>query len=210
MASYINVCKDSSIAHHQTCKLHNDTKILKCSGTLRRGGVCNNNAKGPSTPGVMPTCKIHRHQLKVPAICKALVACGFECGQLFEWKPHRFQLCSSHFEDSKTCYFLKIPIELRCRVYQFLLPDRAIPARFGRSVCLGTDWKPVCTAILCVNHQIHEEATTLLYSTRIFTIEVSENTLIMCNIIDKLHCVRYYSYHIHYRQEQIQLMYLDQ
>jgi hypothetical protein len=209
MANYINVCSASSIAHHQTCKLHNDRGTIKCSGTLKRGGVCNNNAKGPLTPGIMPTCKIHRHQLKVFAICQAPVACGFECGRLFEWKPHGFQLCSSHFEDSMTCYFLKIPVELRCRIYQILLPDRAIPARFGSSVFLRTDWRQVYTAIFRVNHQIHDEATAFLYGTRIFTIEVSENTLIMCNIPDKLQCVRYYSYHIYYRQEQIQLMYLD-
>ncbi|KFY00404.1 hypothetical protein V490_01366 [Pseudogymnoascus sp. VKM F-3557] len=191
MANYINVCGAFSIAQHHTCKLHNDREIIKCSGILKRGGVCSNNAKGPSTPGILPTCKIHRHQLKVSAICKAPVACGFECGRLFEWKPHGFQLCSSHFEDSVTCYFLKIPVELRCRIYQFLLPDRAVPARFGSTVYLGSDWKPADTAIFCVNHQLHEEATALLYGTRTFTIEVSENNLIMCNILDKIHCPQF-------------------
>ena len=157
----------------------------------------------------MPTCKIHRHQLKVSAFCKALAACGYECGRLFEWKPHGFQLCSGHFEDNMACYFFEIPVEIRCRVYRFLLPDRAIPARFRSSEYLRTDRRKVHTAILCVNHQIHEEATEFLYRTRTFNIEVSENTLIMCNLPDKLQCVRYCSYHIYYVQEQIQLMYLD-
>ncbi|KFY32378.1 hypothetical protein V493_00262 [Pseudogymnoascus sp. VKM F-4281 (FW-2241)] len=84
-----------------------------------------------------------------------------------------------------TCYFLKIPVELRCLIYQLLLPDRAIPARFG------ANWKQFYTAIFYVNHQIHEEATAFLYGTRMFTIEVSEDTLIMCNILDKLQCPQF-------------------
>jgi hypothetical protein len=175
----------SARAHRRTCKLHDDKKMIKCSGTLRRGGNCSNNAKGPLAPGVMPTCKIHQDQLKVPAWCKASLPCGFECGRLFEWKPHGFQLCPSHFEDSMTCYILKIPIELRCRVYRFLLPDRAIPARFVSSVYLTTNWGRVYMAILRVNHQIYEEAADFLYRTRVFSVEVSENTLTMCNLPDR-------------------------
>jgi hypothetical protein len=50
---------------------------------------------------------------------------------------------------------------------------------------LTTDLGKVYTAILRVNHQIHEEAANFLYCTRVFTIEVSENTLSMCNLPNK-------------------------
>lgn len=180
MANYSNVC--AAISHIHTCNLHDDERITKCSGTLRRGGICTNNAKRPPAAGVMPTCKIHRRQLKVSAWCTASLPCGYECGRLFEWKPHGFHLCPSHLEDSTTCYFSNIPIEIRCRIYRFLLPDRAIPARFASSVYLTTDWGRVYTAILRVNRQIHEEAANFLYRTRLFSVEVSENTMIMCNL----------------------------
>lgn len=212
MANDIKVCGASAMPRHQTCELHNDERKTKCSGTLRRGGICTNKAKGPSAPGVMPTCYIHRDQLKVPTWCKALLPCGFECGRLLEWKPHGFQLCPSHLEDSMACYFFKIPIEIRCRIYRFLLPDGAIPARFKNSRHLTTDWGQVYTAILCVNHQIHEEAANLLYCARVFTIEVSENTLSMCNLPNKcVEYVRHGSPQCGYAlQDQLQLMPLDQ
>ena len=79
-----------------------------------------------------------------------------------------------------TCYLLKIPIEMRLRIYRFLLPDRPIPARCGYS-SLTSDGGGVYTAILCVNHQTHDEAAGLLYSTRAFTIELSGDGLSMCN-----------------------------
>jgi hypothetical protein len=79
------------------------------------------------------------------------------------------------------CYFLKIPTETRLRIYRFLLPDRPIPARYVNSRNLTTDGERVYTAILRVNHQIHDEAASILYGTSVFTIELSGNCLSMCN-----------------------------
>lgn len=182
MANDIKIGSASAMVHHQTCRLHNDERTGKCFGTLKGGGTCAYKATGSSAPGKMPTCKIHRHQLKSPAWCKAPLPCGFECGRLFEWKPHGFRLCPRHLEDSMTCHFFEIPIEIRCRVYQYLLPDKAIPSRFVTFRCLTTDGRQVNTAILRVNHQVHEEAATLLYCTRVFAIEVSDNNLSMCDL----------------------------
>jgi hypothetical protein len=186
MTNDIKVCGASAMTHRQACRLHDDERIGKCSGTLKGGRPCAYKATGPSAPGVMPTCKIHRHQLKVPAWCKAPLLCGFECGRLFEWKPHGFQLCPRHLENSMTCHFLKIPIEIRCRVYQYLLPDRVIPARcMTPPRVMTSNYLRTDMAILRVNHQIYEEATNLLYCTRLFTIEVSDNALSMCNLANE-------------------------
>lgn len=185
MAKDIRVHSASAIMHRQTCMLHDNERTTMCSGTLRKGGNCANKATSPQVPGMMPTCKIHRGQLKVSGWCRAPLPCGFECGRLFELKPHGFQLCPGHSEYPMTCYFLKIPMELRFRVYRFLLPDRPIPARYRCSCELTTDNDGVYTAILRVNHQIHDEAAYLLYSTRVFTIELFQNRLSMCNSANK-------------------------
>ena len=79
-----------------------------------------------------------------------------------------------------TCYFLKIPIEMRLRIYQFLLPDRPVPARYEKS-SLASDGGGVHMPILCVNRQIHDEAARFLYRTRGFSIELFEDWLSMCN-----------------------------
>jgi hypothetical protein len=185
MAKDIRVHSASAIVHRQTCMLHDNERTTMCSGTLRKGGNCVNKATSPRVPGMMPTCKIHQDQLKMSGWCRAPLPCGFECGRLFEWKPHGFQLCPGHSEYPMTCYFLKIPMELRLRVYRFLLPDRPIPAGFKYSSDLTTDDDGVYTAILRVNHQIHDEAAYLLYSTRVFTIELFRNRLSMCNSANK-------------------------
>jgi len=154
-----------------------------CSGMLRKGGKCTKRAIDNPDSGMMPTCKIHREQLKVSGWCRALLPCGFECGRRFEWKPHGFQLCPTHRDNITTCRFLKIPQEMRVRVYQFLLPNKHIPARYAGSNRLRTDGQKVYTAILRVNRQIHDEAAALLYSTRVFSIELCGTGLSMCNTL---------------------------
>jgi hypothetical protein len=181
MAESFRVYGTSAVTHR--CVLHDDERIKVCSGTLKKGGNCANRAADASTPGMMPTCRIHRDQLKVSGWCRALLPCGFECGRIFEWKPHGFQRCPGHRKTLTTCYFLNMPKEMRLRVYQFLLPDGPIPAQYRNSRDLTTDGEGVCTAILRVNKLIHAEAADLLYSTRLFTIELSGNGLRMCNSV---------------------------
>ena len=169
------------MAHSQACLLHNDKQPIQCSGTLRKGGDCLNRAYGSFAPGMLPMCRIHRRQQKRKGRCRAPLHCGFECGRLCEWKLHGTELCLEHREHRITCYFLKIPVEMRLRIYQLLLPDRPIPARYEKS-SLASDGGGVYTAILCVNQQIHDEAAGLLYQTRVFSIELHGDWLSMCNL----------------------------
>jgi hypothetical protein len=209
MAKDTRVYGASAITHR--CVLHDDERMSVCSGTLRKGGNCVNKATNTSVSGMMPTCRIHRDQLKVSGWCRAPLPCGFECGRLFEWKPHGFQLCPGHRKDLTTCYFLTIPKEMRLRVYQFLLPDRRIPAQYGNSRALTTDGEGVYTAILRVNKLIHDEAADLLYSTRVFTIQLSGNGLKMCNSASSFVPYKFPDHGNHALQDyQMQLMLLEQ
>jgi hypothetical protein len=183
-----------AMAHLQICTLHGTKRRRKCRGTTRRGGICQNKATWATLPGFMPTCKIHQLQLKKSTWCKAPLACGFNCGELLEWEPHGFNLCPQHREDLSVSYLLDIPVEIRCRIYRLLLPDKDVPAQFCTSTSLTTHGGLVYTAILRVNRQIHEEATGLLYSTNVFEVSVSEDSLSMCNRrYDRLQYVRYHS-----------------
>jgi hypothetical protein len=81
------------------------------------------------------------------------------------------------------CHFLKIPTELRFRIYSFLLPDRLVPARFSSSEDLRWDNQGCYPQILRLNHQIHDEAASVLYGQTTFEIEVSGGTnIFMCNM----------------------------
>lgn len=168
--------------HLQNCHLHDLETRTKCSGRLRKGGSCSHKAMSPSIPYRMPTCKVHQDQVKAITWCRVMLPCGYECKRIFQWEPHQFRICSYH-SSQKACYFFKIPIEIRLRIYEYLLPGRDIPAKhdwasFGRG-----DGDKLFGSILRVNRQIHDEAVDVLYGSRLFHVEVDGDSLSMCNIV---------------------------
>ena len=129
----------------------------------------------------MPTCKIHRDQVKTAGRCRALLPCGFVCGRLYEWTPHGFQLCPTHRKDEKTCHFLRIPVEVRYYVYRYLLPNSPVSARhhlFSRRN--GSDGERLYTEILQVNKLLHDEAAHILYGRTAFEIVLDTQGLKSC------------------------------
>jgi len=171
--------------HFQSCPLHDQAQMTKCSGRLKKGGSCSNKAIGPPILGTLPTCKVHRDQMKMMAWCQSPLPCGFQCRRLYEWEPHGIQLCSEH-NHLRPCYFLKIPTELRLRIYQYLLPEKDIWAQnlYYNQPKPYPPWDgyKLFLDILFVNHQIHDEAIGVLYGTRFFNIDFDGTNLTMCNM----------------------------
>ncbi|QDS74737.1 hypothetical protein FKW77_000977 [Venturia effusa] len=166
-----------------------------CWGRLKGGRRCWNRTRamsGDSTTStieqdrrpMLPTCKTHTKQQITAGICQARLLCGGNCNAKFRWEPHGFSSCSMHAKTAGVmpCYLLKIPTELRCRIFSFLLPDQSVPARFSSSSMLRSDSEPCYPQILRVNHQIYEESAVVLYAQNTFEIEISGGaTITMCN-----------------------------
>ncbi|PMD36890.1 hypothetical protein L207DRAFT_586577 [Hyaloscypha variabilis F] len=171
-------------SHLLNCPLHDNERTKTCYGYSKKGNACVNKAIEPPVPGTLPMCKVHRTQLKVATLCRARLPCGYECGQPCEWRTHMFQMCPDHLDIPMSCYFLKIPMEMRLRIYGLLLPDARIPARLTGAFPLRASGERCYMEVLRVNRQIHDEATGLLYGTGIFNIEISANGLAMCNRAD--------------------------
>ncbi|KAF2423087.1 hypothetical protein EJ08DRAFT_664562 [Tothia fuscella] len=130
----------------------------------------------------LPTCKTHQLPALKSVACTAQLECGYPCGQLLKWKEHGFPLCADHEDFPKECYFFKIPTEIRCRIYEFLLPDKSIPARVGDSFTgLRADYSQSTTRFLGTCHQIHNEAVDTLYNKSTFAIAISNSSNQMCN-----------------------------
>ncbi|PVH75860.1 hypothetical protein DL98DRAFT_518339 [Cadophora sp. DSE1049] len=70
---------------------------------------------------------------------------------------------------------MKIPIELRQRIFGYLLPIKPIPARKPER-----STPPVWLEILRTSRQIHEEGIQLFYGTGSFVIEICKDGLSMC------------------------------
>lgn len=176
----------AAIAHLKHCTLHNDEALKICSGRNKRGGVCLNRASGTRVAHLMPTCKKHREQPRLATPCREVLPCGFECGAVFQYKPHDFRLCYRH-QSHQSCYFLELPTEVRMNIYDFLIPGSFVPARFVRHGPSLNDprdskvFQGVSMAILRVNSMIHDEVARQLYGRKTFEIQISRNVLTMCN-----------------------------
>ncbi|KUJ07898.1 uncharacterized protein LY89DRAFT_691564 [Mollisia scopiformis] len=203
---------NTPIDHLQSCRLHDDAGLKICYGTLRRNKTSQCIKKAASfQPPMMPTCRLHQDQFKRAAYCKVPLACGIDCGRICQWIPHSFQRCAAHTNHAMPCYFLKIPLELRNRIYDLLLPNKTIPSSYGHTN-RRTDNEKTHMSILRVNQQIHDETSRLLYSSNTFTIQVSEHGLRMCNSASEQQLpLPHYGNHGHALQDyQMQLMLLDQ
>ncbi|CZR68680.1 uncharacterized protein PAC_18579 [Phialocephala subalpina] len=164
------------MAHLLSCRLHDEDGPAICSGYLRRSRTfhCTKKAIISPEPNMMPTCRLHRGQLKRSSLCQ-------------------------------------IPIELRVRIYGYLLPDRDIPAQYhSYELRSDADRSSICMGLLRVNRQIHDEAVGLLYGCRTFTIQLmSAAGLGMCNF--RQHIPNQHPGGNHVLQDyQMQLMLLEQ
>ncbi|CAG8975731.1 hypothetical protein HYALB_00011202 [Hymenoscyphus albidus] len=172
--------------HLKHCRLHDDESLKACSGRNKRGGVCLNRASGARMAHLMPTCNKHHNQPRMATSCQEVLSCGFTCGAVFDYKHHDFRLCHRH-RSPQSCYLLKVPIEVRMTIYEFLIPESFVPARFmgsslsdryltGRKVFRGTNM-----AILRVNSLIHDEVANHIYGRMTFEIHITRKFLAICN-----------------------------
>ncbi|KAH7357292.1 hypothetical protein BKA65DRAFT_224957 [Rhexocercosporidium sp. MPI-PUGE-AT-0058] len=166
-----------SIPHERTCSMHKDERIKVCWGRLKKGQPCTNKAVPSGNLDEVPTCGVHRRLTRKSASCVATLSCGFQCKKTCLFRVHGFQLCSLHEDNSTACYFMKIPIELRQRIYGYLLPAKPIQARKSERGSVHLVW----LEILRANRQIHEEGIQLLYGTGSFVIEICKDGLSMCH-----------------------------
>ncbi|KAH7407110.1 hypothetical protein BKA64DRAFT_407235 [Cadophora sp. MPI-SDFR-AT-0126] len=169
------VQRPDHVPHLQTCPMHRDDAMRVCWGKLKNGDPCTNKAVRPVSLDEVPTCGVHRRLARKSSICTFKLSCGVQCGRTCVFKVHGFQLCPLHQDASTACYLMKIPIELRQRIFNYLLPTKPIPARKPK----GSP-PPVWLEILSTSRQIHEECIQLLYGTGSFVIEICKDGLSMC------------------------------
>ncbi|EPE32463.1 hypothetical protein GLAREA_07596 [Glarea lozoyensis ATCC 20868] len=166
----------AAVHSRKSCPFHDEISLKSCSGLQKKGGPCIVKAVERMNDG-LPTCKRHREQVRIATVCNAPMPCGFPCGALVEKRPHAYQLCYRHWSYGP-CYFLQLPLELRCRIYDLLFPNSLVSARFQNLPGASERTFP---SILRANRQIHSEAAYTLYGRRTFVIEISRFTFTMCN-----------------------------
>lgn len=101
---------------------------------------------------------------------------GSASGQTTSRGTDRSEILSGVRRDSaSTCGFLRLPLELRQQIYGYVLPytfgDRS---RFPEETC----WRRGNTTILATNHQIHSEASAVLYGSNRFHVVVEYDRVV--------------------------------
>jgi hypothetical protein len=171
--------KRQRIKHSHVCDVHqlpSSKPAVRCFGKWSRmgpykGARCERTV-ATFVDGQLPVCSQHRAQVMKMMRCEAILECGFLCNEIVPWKPHGYPLCEAHLSQGK-CYFLELPVEIRLMIYQYLIPDKPVPARWVGTRILREDSTPVTTAILRVNKTIHEEVADLFYGQSTFDIDVT-------------------------------------
>ena len=122
--------------------------------------------------GQLPVCARHRAQVNKMIRCESILECGMPCNEITPWKVHGHLLCEAHWLKGK-CYVMELPVEIRLIIYQYLIPDQPVQARWFGTRSLRQDHTLVSAAIFRVNKTIHEEVADLFYGKTSFHIDVT-------------------------------------
>lgn len=192
--------KRPRIQHSHICDIHeppSSNPAVRCFGKRSRMGPhkgtrCERMV-ATIVEGELPVCAQHRTQVIKMTRCEALLECGFSCNDIVPWKPYGYPLCEAHWSKGN-CYFLELPVEIRLLIYQYLIPDKPVPARRSGQQLLIMNRNPVYTAIFRANKTIHEEVADLFYGHTTFNIDVTNEqesnrtgipNISMCNAKDE-------------------------
>ena len=171
--------QDSHICHfHQPPSVKSAVRCFGKRSSMgqhkgqHKGTRCERMVATCHVDGQLPVCAQHRAQIIRSIRCEALLECGYPCNQIVPWKPHGYPLCEVHWSKGK-CYFSEAPVEIRLLIYQYLIPDQPVQARWFGTRDLRQDGTPVSTAIFRLNKTIHEEFADLFYGQTAFEIDVT-------------------------------------
>lgn len=141
--------------------------------------------------------------------CEAILECKFPCNEIVPLRPHGYNLCEAHLSHGK-CWFLALPVEIRLMIYQYLMPDKPVPARRSGMRMFRDDLAPVSTAIFRVNKIIHEEVADLFYGQTTFDIDVTNERQRNATTVHGIYMCRAKDDSVLIADYQLQLMLLEQ
>jgi hypothetical protein len=173
--------KRQRIQHCHVCEVHrapSSKPAVRCFGKWSstgpyKGARCERNVT-TFVDGQLPVCPQHRAQIMEMRRCEAILECGFPCNEIVPWKAHAYPLCDVHWSRGK-CHLMGLPVEIRLMIYQYLIPDRTVSARWPGMRWLREDLASVSTAMFRVSKTVHEEFADYFYGETTFAVEVTND-----------------------------------
>lgn len=164
---------DSSDSDHEDyCDLHSNGLATHCNAFTRAGTKCTRKAK-IFDADYLPLCRTHEfawwyRTRKQAGRCQATEECGHVCNRLALYAPP-YHLCDKHDKGTTTlpCHLMRLPTELRLMVLQYLVPKEVSASVCDRSF----------GAIMRVNREFYQEASTIVYNQVKFTARIGPTTI---------------------------------
>jgi hypothetical protein len=161
--------------HADICKHHSDPREDLCTASNKNGTKCKYRANATLTiAGYLPTCGIHRDERVKAGKCQVIANCGQVCNRV-TCRDGGYHFCSEQEKGTDTlpCPFLSLPAELRVMVYHYIFPP-SIPSANPYD---NDRIKKLQVAVLRVNKQIYQEASSVLYDVLPFHARVTPTTI---------------------------------
>jgi hypothetical protein len=166
--------KTKLTTHADICVHHSDPREGLCTASINGGRKCTFRAKAGHAD-FLPTCGIHKFSWMLRAgRCQAITNCGQACNRIARYDaPYHF--CFEHEKGTNTlpCHFLSLSTELRLMIYRYIFPD-FIPCA---NPCDNNKIHETNAAILRVNKQISQEASSVLYGELQFHARITPTTI---------------------------------
>ncbi|KAG5292239.1 hypothetical protein I7I48_04272 [Histoplasma ohiense] len=137
----------------------------QCSALTHSYDACKNRAAISRALGGLPVCWLHKKLRLTVTSCQAVLGNNRKCLKKIPWSEK--QLCVEHKDFVLPCYILRLPTELRQHIFLYILDEyqsQYVP------------YYTYCSFInmMCLSHQIFEEATDILYRNLVCNIALSE------------------------------------
>jgi hypothetical protein len=148
-----------------------------CNATKKNGNTCMVKAATISDE-FLPVCGRHvAHKIR-GARCQAMTKeRQTVCGRLVRLDYPYFPLCAEHLEDPPfPCYLLKIPLELRCEIYSYVIPQGML----GNDQSEWVEELENYSSLIRVSRQVNSEVVPVLYEGVNFIARIDHTGVYMC------------------------------
>jgi hypothetical protein len=148
-----------------------------CNATKKNGSTCLVKASTTSDD-MLPVCGRHIAYKIRGARCQAMTERRRTiCRKLVRLGYPYFPLCAEHLEDIPyDCHLMKIPLELRCEIYSYVIPM----GNLGNDQSEWVGELENYSALIRVNRQVNSEVVPLLYEGVNFIARIDHTGLYMC------------------------------
>jgi hypothetical protein len=150
----------------------------RCNARTKKDTPCSAKASGFLVDGLLPVCRHHQHVKIRGAHCEAIIGDPpVPCGLLIRLDLPYFPRCALHMDDLPyACSFMKLPSELRCEIFSYIIPQGELSSDQTESVNEISNY--LSLAKVC--RQVSAEAKHILFENVNFVFRLDSAGMFLC------------------------------